>query len=102
MTVGVLASKAKPQQTSAGSMMSIWTLGNLQGSQATLFLFGDAHSTCYTQTEGSLLAILDGKVPPSTMRFGNTAKVLAECKLKHYRISECPSNLTQLRLRWAS
>ncbi len=24
-----------------------------------------------------------------TMRFGSTAKVLAECKLKYYRISEC-------------
>ncbi len=24
-----------------------------------------------------------------TMRFGSTAKVLAECKLKDYRISEC-------------
>ncbi len=23
------------------------------------------------------------------MRFGSTAKVLAECKLKYYRISEC-------------
>ncbi|KAK9822065.1 hypothetical protein WJX74_004625 [Apatococcus lobatus] len=62
VTIGVLASKAKPQQTSSGSMMSIWTLGNLAGSQATLFLFGDAHATCYMQTEGSVLAILDGKV----------------------------------------
>ena len=24
-----------------------------------------------------------------TMRFGSTAKVLAECELKYYRISEC-------------
>ena len=24
-----------------------------------------------------------------TMRFGSIAKVLAECKLKYYRISEC-------------
>ena len=24
-----------------------------------------------------------------TVRFGSTAKVLAECKLKYYRISEC-------------
>ena len=62
MTMGVLASKAKPQQTSSGGMMSIWTLGNLAGSQATLFLFDDAHATCYMQTEGSVLAVLDGKV----------------------------------------
>ena len=26
---------------------------------------------------------------PGTMRFGSTAKGLAECKLKYYRISEC-------------
>ncbi len=26
---------------------------------------------------------------PGAMRFGSTAKVLAECKLKYYRISEC-------------
>ena len=26
-----------------------------------------------------------------TMRFGSTAKVLAECMLKYYRISECPA-----------
>ncbi len=62
VTMAVLACKSAPQQTSSGSMMSIWTLGNLAGSQATLFLFGEAHSTCYTQTEGSVLAILDGKV----------------------------------------
>ncbi len=24
-----------------------------------------------------------------TMRFGNDVKVLAECKLKYYRVSEC-------------
>ena len=65
VTLGVLASKAKPQQTSTGGMMSIWTLGNLAGSQATLFLFGDAHGTCYMQTEGSVLALLDAKVPLS-------------------------------------
>ncbi len=28
-----------------------------------------------------------------TMRFGRTAKVLAECKLKYYRISECSGML---------
>ena len=27
---------------------------------------------------------------PHTMRFGSTAKVLAKCKLKYYKISECP------------
>ena len=27
---------------------------------------------------------------PSTVRFANTAKVLAECNLEYYRISECP------------
>ena len=27
---------------------------------------------------------------PSTMSFGSTAKVLLKCKLKYYRISECP------------
>ena len=27
---------------------------------------------------------------PCTMRFGSTAKVLAKCMLKYYRISECP------------
>ena len=27
---------------------------------------------------------------PVTMRFGSTAKVLLKCKLKYYRISECP------------
>ena len=27
--------------------------------------------------------------PHGTMRFGSTAKVLAKCKLKYYRISEC-------------
>ena len=30
---------------------------------------------------------------PCTMRFGSTAKVLAECKLKYYRISECLARL---------
>ena len=30
---------------------------------------------------------------PHTMRFGSTARVLAECKLKHYRISEWPRPL---------
>ena len=28
-----------------------------------------------------------------TMRFGSTAKVLAECQLKYYRISECSAHL---------
>ena len=28
-----------------------------------------------------------------TMRFGSTAKLLAECKLKYYRISECSAFL---------
>ena len=28
---------------------------------------------------------------PFTMRFRSTAKVLAKCQLKYYRISECPS-----------
>ncbi len=28
--------------------------------------------------------------PPDTMRFGSTAKVLAECKLKYYKISRVP------------
>ena len=28
-------------------------------------------------------------VPSGTRRFGSTAKVLADCKLKYYRISEC-------------
>ena len=28
------------------------------------------------------------KAPGGTLRFGGTAKVLAECKLKYYRISE--------------
>ena len=27
-----------------------------------------------------------------TMRFGSTDKVLAKCKLKHYRISECTAD----------
>ena len=27
-----------------------------------------------------------------TIRFGSTAKVLAECKLKYYKISECSEN----------
>ena len=30
------------------------------------------------------------KVRVPTMRFGSTAKVLLKCKLKYYRISECP------------
>ncbi len=36
-----------------------------------------------------------------TMRFGSTAKVLAKCKLKYYRISECsrPSFLLIWRVR---
>ena len=29
------------------------------------------------------------RIPGGTMRFGSTAKVLAKCKLKYYRISEC-------------
>ncbi len=32
---------------------------------------------------------LDAQVRQGTMRFGSTAKVLAECKLKYYRVSEC-------------
>lgn len=74
VTIGVLASKAKPQQTSSGGMMSIWTLGNLAGSQATLFLFGDAHATCYMQTEGSVLAVLDGKVNQCTLPQSSTMR----------------------------
>ena len=29
------------------------------------------------------------------MRFGSTAKVLAECMLKYYRISECMGNVAE-------
>ena len=28
------------------------------------------------------------------MRSGNTAKVLAQCKLKYYRVSECPASFS--------
>ena len=37
-----------------------------------------------------------------TMRFGSTAKVLANCKLEYYRISECPGTVTPgiLLLPW--
>ena len=41
---------------------------------------------------GADLANLLNEVKPfacGTMRFGSTTKVLAECKLKYYRISEC-------------
>ncbi len=33
-----------------------------------------------------------------TMRFGSTAKVPAECKLKYYRISECVAQVCQIAL----
>ena len=39
-----------------------------------------------------------GDVLLHTMRFGSTAKVLAECKLKYYRISECPGSCSCLLL----
>ena len=32
--------------------------------------------------------ILHGRISCCTLRFGSTAKVLAKCKLKHYRISK--------------
>ena len=32
---------------------------------------------------------------PRTMRFVSTAEVLANCKLKYYRISECPVKLVE-------
>ena len=37
-----------------------------------------------------LCSLMDGQGHAAnlTMRFGNTAKVLANCKLKYYRISE--------------
>ena len=31
------------------------------------------------------------------MRFGSTAKVLAKCKLKYYRISECEASAKHLQ-----
>ncbi len=33
-----------------------------------------------------------------TMRFGSTAKALAECNLKYYRISDCYTQLLTMRL----
>ena len=38
---------------------------------------------------GLIWAAEDVHVHHGTMRFGSTAKVLAECNLKYYRISEC-------------
>ena len=43
-------------------------------------------------------------VGPGTMRFGSTAKVLAKCMLKYYRISECQAAETAAGLssQWPS
>ena len=32
---------------------------------------------------------------PPSMRFGSTAKVPVKCKLKYYRISECPPSVRE-------
>ena len=37
---------------------------------------------------------------PGTMRFGSTAEVLAECKLKYYRVSECTGEQPAPMGRW--
>ncbi len=39
------------------------------------------------ETDGSAASVGAGHA--GTMRFGSTAKVLAECELKYYRILEC-------------
>ena len=50
-----------------------------------------ASSKLFTQAPPCNLAVVGPQLgrPQHTMRFGRIAKVLAECKLKYYRISEC-------------
>ena len=45
----------------------------------------------------SICLAVPGRELHHTMRFGSTATVLAECRLKYYRISEC---IMQLRGAW--
>ena len=62
-TAGVLVDKCV-KQAASGQSYSVWKLGDLSPADntVTVFLFGQAHADWYREPEGTIWAVIDGKL----------------------------------------
>ncbi|KAF3796454.1 MCM10-like protein [Nymphaea thermarum] len=65
-TIGVLAEKGSPRQSSSGKNFCIWKLGCLNGTTVSLFLFGDAYAKNWKETVGSVFGLFNAGIRKET------------------------------------
>ncbi|KAK3272999.1 hypothetical protein CYMTET_18738 [Cymbomonas tetramitiformis] len=61
-TVGVLVSKMKPRESASGQKWSVWKLSDLDRNDVSLFLFGQAYTDHWKESEGAVLGIRGAKL----------------------------------------
>jgi len=89
--IAAVSRKSKPMQSSSGSSYSHWALTTLDGTEARLMLFGDAHRCLWKAHgyEGSVVAVTSPELKPSrTDR--NESPILNICNSNAvYKLGEC-------------
>ena len=89
--IGFLAMAAALVRRGSLDLGDLRVLPTPQQLGSTL-LTGLALALCIGSVATSVLSATSmASGTPCTLRFGSTAKVLLKCKLKYYRISECPA-----------
>ncbi|KAG1360978.1 putative protein MCM10 [Cocos nucifera] len=73
VTVGVLIVKGAPKTSSAGKSYSIWKMGCLDETDASVFLFGDAYSKSCNEPVGSVFALFNSAVRKDMLKLGTSA-----------------------------
>ncbi|KAG7376201.1 minichromosome maintenance- protein [Phytophthora pseudosyringae] len=66
VTIGVLTRKTLSKPAANGSTFMVWGLSDLEGTELGVFLFGDAYASHWKEMAGSIVAVLNATLLPST------------------------------------
>ena len=98
VTIGGLYDKSSTRSSAGGKHYQIWTVGDLNGSSISIFMFGDAFHTHKNMKRGTLLAFLNARLVPARSNASSIA-LSVQASEQVIDLGKCPDMGTCRSLR---